>query len=249
MSIAAASDIEDLKRANDRLTAAYVKVHRAAGKEKLARPLLDDHLRRQTQALRDAYLHAAETVYPLRADQEWLTQEADALQRLETTFRWRWGVGRVAGGATMVFGIPGVIGLLSATGISASALALLNECLCQLISVVPTFVSIAIYLTFCSAFSEKQKLLRDTDTGLKDGIYGAEDAVFGALHVDKERERPVDLQGWLLITGVWILALLFQEAAKSRYIISDSRTLLFLLFLGGAVTMASVSLYRYWSQK
>ena len=244
MPNAASTEIEGLRAAHDRLTAAYVGVHRAAEKSRLVRPIVDEHLRRRTRTLHDAYLHAAETVFPQEADQQWLTKEADALQRLESTFRWRWALNQVAGGANMVFGLPGVIGLLSATGISASAIALLNGCLCQLVSLVPLWASLAVFVTFSSAFFDKRKLFLATDAGVKNGVYGAEDEVFKALGIEKEPERAVDLNGWLLITAIWVVAILVEEAATSRHLFYNSRDWLFWVCLGVAVVMSVVSFFR-----
>jgi hypothetical protein len=230
-------DIAPLKRAHERLTAAYVEVHKQAAGDRLMRPVVDDHLRRRVRALHDAYLHAAETTFRSVGDREWLRDEAERLLRLETTFRSQRNLGRALGSASMVFGLPGVVGLLSITGVTAGALALLNRCLCQLIGLVPLFASIVILLVFCLAFWNKRKLFREANTGTTGGVYGAEDDVFRAVGVDKEREPAVDLHGWLLITVIWAVATVIERTA-SGHLYGTSRGWLFWVLLGGAALMS-----------
>lgn len=236
--------VDELKDAHVRLTESYIKVHKQASKERLARPIVDDHLRRRTQALHDAYLHAARTLFKHDSDQAWLIKEAATLQELESTFRWRWKLKGVATGASTVFGIPGLFGLVTATGGSAVLLSLLNACLCRLIFAAPVFASVTIYLTFSDAFFDKRKLFLRAETGVDDGIYGAEDDVFSALGLEKEPERPVDVHGWLLTAVIWALAILVENAATSRHLFYNSRAWLFWVFLLGALIMTVASFIR-----
>jgi len=233
-------DITRLQQAHERLTSAYVEVHRQAETDRWVRPIADDHLRRRTRALHDAYLHAAATTFRSEGDQKWLVDEAEALQRLESTFRSRRNLGRLVGGANMVIGLPGVLWLLSITGVSAGALALLDSCLCHLIGLVPWIATLTIVFTLCVAFFRKRSIFKAADTGAEGGVYGVENEVFGALGIEKEREPPVDLHGWALITVIWIVATVIEVTASGR-LYETSREWLFwtLLVLAAGITVVT----------
>jgi hypothetical protein len=208
---------EELKEGHDRLTSAFVEVHRAAAHTRLARPIVDGHLRRRTRTLHDAYLQAAETTFEGVSEQEWLSHEADALEKLESTFRWRWATDKLTGGVTSAFGFPGVAWLLSVTGVTAGLLSVFNSCLCHLLVAVPVFASFALYLTFYRGFFDKRKIFREASTGVEGGVYGAEDDVFGALGEEKTRERQFDVICWALITLMWALAVAITEIAIAHH--------------------------------
>ena len=148
-------NFEKLRSAHDRLAGAYVEAHRKAESKVWARPIVDGHLRRQSRALRDAYIQARETTFDSPAESEWLLEEADEWEKLESTFTEQWRPGTVTKTITSVFGFPGLVGLLGFTGLSAALLALLESCLCHLMAVTPLLAGAALAFTYVLGFVEE----------------------------------------------------------------------------------------------
>lgn len=231
-------EFHQLQEAHDGLTAAYVYAHNEAGEKFWARAVVDDHLRRRLKALRDAFIQARETKFRSESQQKWLEQQADDLTGLEATFNRRWDTGKYAGGVTAVFGLPGVVAGLSATGVSAAVLAILQACLCHLLVLVPMSFSVALFLTFAQGFYDKRRLFLDADTGVEGGVYGVEDRVFFLLGAHKGRERQLDVIGWFLITVVWAAAAIIEESAIRKGLFLNPFHWLLGLYAGLAAIIA-----------
>lgn len=233
-------DFKQLQEAHDRLSQAYVIAHRSAHGLG-ARPIVDGHLRKGTESLRNAYIQARETTFRADEYRVWLDAEISALGDLRATFDHEWHAGSWIAGFTSIFGLPGFASAITLTGIAAGTLAILRSCMCRLVELVPYIFSIALFVTFVVGFEAKRKLFLKTPEDSDGGIYALEDDVFAALGEEKTRERPLDVMGWALMTLAFVVATIVGRSAIDHGLFTNKNFFLMYFFCGSLALMTVVS--------
>jgi hypothetical protein len=242
------SAFETLQEAHRRLTRAYVQVHQASSRF-YTRPIVDDHLRRRLGELHDAYIHAAETDFDSPQQARWLHQEATDFKALASTFTGAWRPGKLASSVTSFFNLAPVGILFGITGAGAAALAILQSCLCHLMTWTPLVGTGFLLTGLVFGFQSKRELFVRADTGISHGIYGAEDAVFRALGGRKAHERPIDGIGWLWIATAWLVFAVLGSVAIEEGLFAHKNHWLMYVFAAAGLALAVYAFARARSRR
>jgi hypothetical protein len=233
-------NFEKLQLVYDQLCEAYVIAHqRDVGVA--ARPIVDEHLRRGSKALRYALIQARETRFRAPEYRGWLDAEIDALTDLEATFDRRSGAGNWLTSFTTIFGLPGLTSALAATGVTTGVLAILRACLCHLTFLVPLFISIAVFVTFNLGFLRKRQLFLTIPADVDGGVYHLEDEIFAVIGETKARERPLDVLGFLLMTIAFLAASVVGRYAIKHGLFVNKNFFLTYIYAGGLALVTALS--------
>jgi hypothetical protein len=212
----------ELQTAHQKLTEAYVDVHRRAQltlwRRFFTRPLVDRHIGARLGQIREAYIQATVKTFPSSAQQRWLQERVQQLELLRSTFGRRQGLRGIIELLSNVPGVLGGLGFLGITGAGAAGLQIAHICLCYLSHVVPLVLMAAILQTFVWGFYDKRKLLTSHVSDHSFSVYDAEDGVFRALGEAKPRESQLDVLGWLGAVGVMVATALVFWYGEANYL-------------------------------